>query len=61
MSDFWAALALVMVIEGLLPFAAPRLWRQALQQIASLDEAQMRLFGAISMGSGLALLYWVRG
>ena len=61
MNDLWAALALVMVIEGLLPFAAPRLWREALMQIASMDERRLRLFGAGSMAAGMALLYWVRG
>lgn len=61
MSDLWAALALVLVIEGLLPFAAPNLWREAIRQIAEMDENRLRMFGAGSMAAGLALLYLVRG
>lgn len=61
MSDLWAALALVLVIEGLMPFAAPRLWREALLQIATLDESRLRLFGGSSIAIGMLLLYWIRG
>jgi len=60
MSDLWAALALVLVIEGLLPFAAPKMWRQALLQIASMDERRLRMFGGGSIAIGMLLLYWVR-
>ncbi len=61
MSDLWAALALVLVIEGLLPFAAPRLWREMLLQIATMDERRLRLFGGSSIAIGMLLLYWIRG
>lgn len=60
MQDLWAALALVMVIEGLMPFASPQVWRQALARLIELDDRRLRLVGAASMGCGLALLYVVR-
>ncbi len=61
MSDLWAALALVLVIEGLMPFAAPRLWRQALLQIATMDERRLRVMGGTSIAIGMLALYWIRG
>ncbi|TJZ76283.1 DUF2065 domain-containing protein [Chitiniphilus eburneus] len=49
------ALALVMVFEGILPFAVPRLWKQSMTQLASLDESKVRLFGFLSLMAGLLL------
>jgi uncharacterized protein YjeT (DUF2065 family) len=60
MHDLFAALALVMVIEGLMPFAAPAVWRQALARLIELDDRRLRLIGAGSMGAGLLILYVVR-
>jgi hypothetical protein len=59
--DLWAALALVLVIEGLMPFAAPAVWRQALMRLVELDDRRLRLIGAGSMLAGLFILYLVRG
>ncbi len=59
-SDLWAAFALYLVLEGLLPFASPRGWRQALLTIAELDDGRVRRIGLVSMLAGLALLYFVR-
>lgn len=61
MQDLWAALALVLVIEGLMPFAAPAVWRQALMRLVELDDRRLRLIGAGSMLAGLFILYLVRG
>ncbi|MCB1588086.1 MAG: DUF2065 domain-containing protein [Xanthomonadales bacterium] len=60
MQDLWAALALVMVVEGLMPFASPAIWRQALARLISLDDRQLRMIGGASMVCGLVLLYAVR-
>ncbi|MEE4278458.1 MAG: DUF2065 domain-containing protein [Halieaceae bacterium] len=61
--EFWqvfpAALALVFVLEGILPFISPARWRAMIATVASLDDASIRRFGFISMVSGIALLYWV--
>jgi hypothetical protein len=59
-SDLWAAFALYLVLEGLLPFASPRRWREALVAIAELDDGSIRRVGLVSMVAGLALLYFVR-
>ena len=38
------ALALMLVIEGLLPFLAPRLWRETFQRLMQLSDGQIRFF-----------------
>ncbi len=58
--DLLAALALMLIIEGLLPFLSPKLMRQALYAMAQMDERGLRISGLISMALGLALLYGVR-
>ena len=52
------ALALMLVIEGLLPFLAPRLWRETFQRLMQLSDGQIRFFGLTSMIVGLLLLYF---
>ena len=54
------ALALMLVIEGLLPFLAPRLWRETFQRLMQLSDGQIRFFGLSSMIAGLVLLYFSR-
>jgi uncharacterized protein YjeT (DUF2065 family) len=46
MSDVWlAALALMLVIEGILPFTAPRIWRETFRQLITLTDGQLRFAG----------------
>ena len=51
------ALALMLVIEGLLPFLAPKLWRETFQRLMQLSDGQIRFFGLTSMLVGLILLF----
>jgi len=61
MSDtLWLALALLLVLEGLLPFAAPALWRQAMHRLAQLPDAQLRVFGLVAMAAGLLCIILLR-
>lgn len=53
----WLALALVLVIEGLLPFASPAGWRRMFEQILSLDDGQIRFFGLCSIVAGVLVLF----
>ena len=55
----WAALALVLVIEGLLPFLSPVRWRRMFEQVLQMTDGQIRFFGLGSMLLGLALLWLV--
>lgn len=61
MDDLWAAMALLLVFEGILPFLAPGRWKEAVQALAQLDDRQLRLIGLGSMVAGLLSLWWVRG
>jgi uncharacterized protein YjeT (DUF2065 family) len=58
--DLLAALALVFVIEGMLPFLSPQSLRRMLETAAQLDDRTLRVAGLVSMACGLLLLYWVR-
>lgn len=61
--DVWhqlaIAVALVFVIEGMLPFIAPGRWRNMVQVMAELDDRTMRNMGLFSMLLGLGLLYLI--
>ena len=52
------AIALVLVIEGVLPFLAPSVWRETFRRILQLSDGQIRFFGLSSMLAGLLLLYF---
>lgn len=55
----WSALALVLVIEGLLPFVSPGGWRRGFGQLMQLRDGQLRFFGLCSIVVGLFLLWLV--
>jgi uncharacterized protein YjeT (DUF2065 family) len=59
-SDLFAALALYLVLEGVMPFLSPQSVKRLMQALSSLHDRQLRLFGLASMSAGLALLYFVR-
>ena len=54
-----AAFALMLVIEGILPFTAPRFWREAFRRFTELTDGQIRFAGLASMVVGLAILFVV--
>ena len=56
---FLGALALMLVLEGLLPFVAPQAWRRLFERVVRLGDGQIRFLGLASVLSGLALLaFW---
>jgi uncharacterized protein YjeT (DUF2065 family) len=59
-SDLLTAIALVFVIEGMLPFLNPQSLRRMLVTVAQMDDRALRVTGLVSMACGLLLLYWVR-
>ncbi len=61
MSDLWAALCLVMVLEGLMLFVSPDGWKQMAMRIQELPSRQLRIGGAIMIVLGLISLQVVRG
>lgn len=54
--DLLRAIALVMVIEGLMPFLAPAQWRETIARIATMNNRNLRIFGGILVGVGVVLL-----
>ncbi len=57
--ELLVALALLLVIEGVLPFLAPSLMRRALLEVARQRNQSLRLSGLFSMLAGVALLYLI--
>ena len=55
-STLLMAVALVLVLEGALPFIAPSLWREAFRRMIELSDGQIRFIGLTSMLAGLLLL-----
>jgi len=58
--DFLTALALVFVIEGVLPFLNPNGFRKTMRTVSELDDKTLRWLGLAAMLSGLLMLYLVR-
>ena len=54
------ALALMLIIEGLLPFLVPGFWRAAFRRITEMSDGQLRFIGLTSMLAGLLLLFFSR-
>jgi hypothetical protein len=54
--SLWTALALVLVIEGLLPFVSPAGWRRVFTQMVQLRDGQIRFFALLCIVSGIAML-----
>ncbi|MBH2019501.1 MAG: DUF2065 domain-containing protein [Burkholderiales bacterium] len=55
-SMLWQALALLLIIEGLLPLVAPSAWRRMFERILGLSNGQIRFFGLCGIVIGLISL-----
>lgn len=44
---------MLLIIEGLLPFLAPRFWRETFRKLIELDDGQVRFIGLISIALGI--------
>jgi uncharacterized protein YjeT (DUF2065 family) len=53
---FWAALGLMLLLEGLLPLLAPGSWRATFQRLLALRDGQLRFFGLICVVLGAIVL-----
>jgi len=56
MHELLAALCLVMVIEGLFLFVAPRAWQRIVEQMRELEPRQLRIIGGVMVGVGVLAL-----
>lgn len=55
-SSLLLAFALMLVLEGLLPFAAPRVWRDTFRRVTEMNDGQVRFIGLTSMLIGLVMI-----
>lgn len=59
-NELLSAMALVLVIEGIMPFISPNGWRQTMLQASQLEDKALRSIGLASMLAGAVLLYVMR-
>jgi len=59
-NELWAALALVLVIEGLMPLISPARWREVFSRILAMSDGQIRFIGLASILLGVLGLLWLR-
>lgn len=59
-STLLLAFALMLIIEGLMPFLAPRAWREGFRRVTELADGQIRFLGLASMLAGLVMLVLFR-
>ncbi|MCC7549184.1 MAG: DUF2065 domain-containing protein [Burkholderiales bacterium] len=55
-NSLWAAFALMLVIEGMLPFLLPAVWRETFRRLTEMTDGQIRFVGLSSMLIGLLVL-----
>jgi uncharacterized protein len=53
------AVALMLVVEGVLPFLLPSIWRDAFRRLTEMSDGQIRFVGLSSMLAGLLILLFV--
>ena len=55
-NDLLVACALVLIIEGILPFVSPNTLRKVWQNISTMSDQSLRIMGLVSMLAGVVLL-----
>lgn len=55
-----AGLAMMLVLEGVLPLLLPRIWRDTLKRVTAFNDGQLRFIGLASILAGLGLLLLVK-
>ena len=58
--DLLTGFSIYLIIEGMIPFAGPNLFRQSVVRIAEMDDNSLRLTGLTVAGVGLIMLFIVR-
>lgn len=54
------AFSLMLILEGMLPFLMPGVWRETFRKLSESGDGQIRFIGLTSMLAGLLLLYLVK-
>jgi uncharacterized protein len=55
----WVAFGLMLIFEGIMPFASPQGWRDKMAQLMVLQDGQIRFFGLVCILVGLLMLWWL--
>jgi len=59
--EYWLlGFAMMLIVEGLMPFLFPDAWRETFRKLLSLTDGQIRFIGIASLLSGLMMLYWIK-
>jgi uncharacterized protein YjeT (DUF2065 family) len=58
LEDIAKAVGMVLVIEGIMPFCSPNLFREWVSKFVAMDNTSLRVIGFISMIAGLSLVVW---
>ncbi len=61
MSDFLAALGLLLVLEGIFYGGFPAFAKRVIAQVLEMDDSALRIVGAASVAGGFLLLWLMRG
>lgn len=56
LSSLLLAFALMLILEGLLPFLVPKVWREGFRRLIEMGDGQIRFLGLSSILAGLILL-----
>lgn len=59
-SSLLLAFALMLVLEGIMPFVAPAAWRETFRRLIQLSDGQIRFIGLTSMIVGLILVMFFK-
>lgn len=57
--DLWVAMALMLILEGMVPFLTPHGFKQMLQSVLQVEDRHLRIGGLVSMVAGVVLLYLI--
>ena len=57
MRRLMTALIAALLVAGILPFTAPKLWRETFRKLVEMSDGQIRMGGLLSMIAGLLILF----
>ena len=61
MLEYWLlGIAMMLVIEGIVPFLLPGLWRETFRKLLTLTDGQLRFVGITAIISGVLMLYLIK-
>ena len=61
MLSYWLiAFGLMLVLEGMMPFLFPSIWRETLRKLSRLQDGQVRFIGLTLMLVGVLIIYWMK-